>query len=763
MVLAQSYKIHLIHKILKEEKKEMKKKLALLLAAVMVAAMVPVSAFAKTDNNISKTVVVKKDDTIKANGPELKIDDRQYGDITTGEQFYISLEGAEFVLDDNGDWKEDGAVTGAQEVVTLSKTELSVVAALVEGKFNLPLNQVKVTGDEAKVIIDANHSGVTAGTYTFAYTTTANATAKIAGVVDVPVEGGAVTLKDITVTETIAAAIGDAEEETTIKLRLYGEFTFADPNGNNTKVTFAGSNGLEKIKDVAYGTKANGDDDKTELVITVPTAAVTDAAGKLVIKGIAVAPTKDCEAGDVAEIVISGAGVEKTALEVAKAVSYGMTFTPEDKKLPVFYAGRTSDKETLTVTIKETAPESWWLARKTTLTFPEGVEPVVVNVEGTPKNFKTAPLTTDFVVNAEIDENVVTIDGYDVADPEACLELKLSFELAIAPDFTGDITVVLGGPAVPEDMEVVVGEAQYPVTFEVEVSDVSIDYRNVAVGDIVIKEAFAGALAKGDVLTLAVDGHIELEDGVKFVVEEGDMKLKDTSADGVLKFTVDKESYKTPATVRITNVEAYLQRSLPAGSYALDLVLSDKATADIATKEYDEKTCVEAYFQNYSGTKNETGAFTTKSIELAPAYIEVVTAGRDQDDSSFTTQIKVTVGANEMVVGQGVVALDVPAYIANGYTMLPVRAVADALSGDAATVLWNGETKTVTIAFGARIISMTIGSKVMNINGVEIGMNAAPEIVNNRTFLPLRDLGYALGLTDADIVWDDATKTATLN
>ena len=94
--------------------------------------------------------------------------------------------------------------------------------------------------------------------------------------------------------------------------------------------------------------------------------------------------------------------------------------------------------------------------------------------------------------------------------------------------------------------------------------------------------------------------------------------------------------------------------------------------------------------------------------------------------------------------------------------MLPVRAVAEALS-TASTILWDDATKTVTIAFGARIISMTIGLKVMNINGVAIAMNAAPEVTSSRTFLPVRDLAYALGLTDSDIAWDDATKTATLN
>jgi len=48
-------------------------------------------------------------------------------------------------------------------------------------------------------------------------------------------------------------------------------------------------------------------------------------------------------------------------------------------------------------------------------------------------------------------------------------------------------------------------------------------------------------------------------------------------------------------------------------------------------------------------------------------------------------------------------------------------------------------------------------------NGVNTTLLAAPEIKNSRIFLPLRDLGYALGLTDSKITWDAATSTATLN
>ena len=93
---------------------------------------------------------------------------------------------------------------------------------------------------------------------------------------------------------------------------------------------------------------------------------------------------------------------------------------------------------------------------------------------------------------------------------------------------------------------------------------------------------------------------------------------------------------------------------------------------------------------------------------------------------------------------------------------MPVRAVTEALS-NVAIVRWDDPTHTVTITFGSRVISMTVGSNTMNINGVPVQMQAAVEITGERAFIPLRDLGYALGLNDSKIAWDDATKTATLN
>ena len=151
--------------------------------------------------------------------------------------------------------------------------------------------------------------------------------------------------------------------------------------------------------------------------------------------------------------------------------------------------------------------------------------------------------------------------------------------------------------------------------------------------------------------------------------------------------------------------------------------------------------------------------FKYKAVTVNDSYVEVVTAGRDQDDSSTTRKIVITIGATTMAVGTETVTLDAPAYInSDNYTMLPLRAVSEAFG---ATVGWDDASRTVTLMMGQRIVSMTIGSKTMYINGTPVAMNTAPEIVSERTFLPVRDLCNALGITKID--WNEASATVTLN
>jgi len=93
--------------------------------------------------------------------------------------------------------------------------------------------------------------------------------------------------------------------------------------------------------------------------------------------------------------------------------------------------------------------------------------------------------------------------------------------------------------------------------------------------------------------------------------------------------------------------------------------------------------------------------------------------------------------------------------------MLPLRAVSVALGINSNNVLWDQATRTATIMYGSKIISMTYCQKVVYVNAAPIPASTSVEITNDRMFLGLRDLGNALGVTD--ITWDAATKTATLN
>ena len=60
------------------------------------------------------------------------------------------------------------------------------------------------------------------------------------------------------------------------------------------------------------------------------------------------------------------------------------------------------------------------------------------------------------------------------------------------------------------------------------------------------------------------------------------------------------------------------------------------------------------------------------------------------------------------------------------------------------------------------LISFVIGESKYTANGIEQTMDVASYIKNDRTYLPVRYVASALGVTDSNIIWNDFDKTATL-
>ena len=76
-----------------------------------------------------------------------------------------------------------------------------------------------------------------------------------------------------------------------------------------------------------------------------------------------------------------------------------------------------------------------------------------------------------------------------------------------------------------------------------------------------------------------------------------------------------------------------------------------------------------------------------------------------------------------------------------------------------ATVEWLPETQGITITLGDHTIGLQIGNATAVIDGTIVSLSAAPYIKNGRTMVPLRVISEAFG---GDVVWDPALRTITI-
>lgn len=94
---------------------------------------------------------------------------------------------------------------------------------------------------------------------------------------------------------------------------------------------------------------------------------------------------------------------------------------------------------------------------------------------------------------------------------------------------------------------------------------------------------------------------------------------------------------------------------------------------------------------------------------------------------------------------------------ANGRTMVPLRAVADAMGLD---VSWDANVREASFTNSGKTITFPIGSNSARTNdGNSIQMDTAAVVVSGRTYAPIRYLAEFFGY---QIGWDAATQTVTI-
>ena len=584
-------------------------------------------------------------------------------------------------------------------------------------------------------------------------------------------EDEVVTLKDITIEAGVGNFSGFAQVGDELTLKLNNGFEFVE---RNLAEATLGDETLDTLLQ-------EFDDD--EIVLEVSADMVAAGVDEWKIVGLQV-DSADAKAGSVATLRVSLEGCDTVSTEVANVVEYDVLMSvDEDEDVPVIYSGVNvdndgitddSDHEALEVTLKETFAGAWNNSKDFTLTVPEGV--YIVDVEGNIDNDgdvdDSDPEVEDWFEAAyeEGDYVELTFDkrSWSETDPDNeddPIELNFTLTLVADPNFEGDVVLKLTGDSM-EEQEVTIAKFVKPYTVKAEQNDMKIDYRNTEIPtSVVITEAEAGLWDKDIDFVLALDkidfddeGTITIDDQSGLEVKDDEVKTTAHDGNDAIYFTVESRSDDEPASVTISGMQLYMDRSLPAGAYDLDLYVRGMHNL------YENQIVLNGANDPVDGNaraihdiNDDFVSYTAKA-----GFVNIVTAGREDDDSSFTTKVVVPVGENYLIAGENQIALDVPAYIsADGYTMLPIRAVAYALGINTNSVLWDQPSRTVTIMYGSRIISMQNGQSVMYVSGQAIPMSAAVEIVDGRAFIPMRDLGVALGVTD--IAWDAATRTATLN
>ena len=548
-----------------------------------------------------------------------------------------------------------------------------------------------------------------------------------------------------------------------MKVKLPNGFCFesqALPSGF-TKVGGSNYIAFKKIwgGDIVWGTP-EVNSSKDEITISVTTETAQAAYFEFAVT-IAVDDEDEAKTGDVVAKVRGETDFSASDLTIAKYGEAGAKIEA-DGTVPDVIAGQ-FNQDVADLKITENVSNSLNANKTVTIELPSCAKWTDVDTSGD----SDSGADIEFVGFVGNDARELKYKVTDTSTSDAA-ELTLEdFQIAVEPGFTGDIAVTVGGTEGLSG-EVVIAHAKAAVEMTASsVPDVKIGLQNQAAGDLVIKENIAEAI-KADKNLI-----IDLPDGVKFtsvpkVAVDGDLDIDDDnvkrqSEDNQLLIPVDGES-SSPSTITISGIAYTVDRTVAEG----DLVAKLKGEA---VMEVNDRDAIEEDFSD-----NESSSGFQLDID-GDGDTDFTMDGAS--DGFFPTTSSAAKVANATCATPAPDEQKATVVFKINDTSFTVNGVAQTM--DVAPYLKDGRTflpvryvalacgvsadnilfsnGKVTLIKGDKVVQMTIGSKTMLINGAAIDMDVAAEISNGRTMLPFRFIAQALG---ASVTFDDAAQTVTM-
>lgn len=511
--------------------------------------------------------------------------------------------------------------------------------------------------------------------------------------------GGDAEVADITLEESMAGAFLDGET-VTLEIETDGvEFNSVDVVP--TRLT------VDPTDELTEGDFTENDDDElTKLEVTVNSGS-TSLPGKIkfdnILLDIAPSVTGEIEIS-VTSDKSKGADLDET-VTVATVGDVNAEVSDIDDNDGTVYAGQDKD---LDVEFKLATTDGSDFEPGDMITFELNMgefkdEP---QVDG-----KDAKLYDDdeafyYTFPKDFDDDEITIDNINVildndAEP-------------------GDLTLTIGGDY--GDLgEVTIAQVAKPFTVTAEKVKIISEALGQETGDIIITETDDGAFKDGQFLYFEMPSGVELKGKPSVEVTEGsaDADIAD-SDDDYFVVEITEESSSKPSTLRVYDIEYDTGKTALAGDVEVEIY------GDIDEENKDNEDKVD-----------------TKDWDF-------------DDDSMLASVINATVVDTSVVTASFKLG-DEGVAIQNGRMLVQVNTLTDTLGLQKS---WDAASKTAYFFKNGTVVAFPIGTNQLVINGNDIPVDQGGVIIDGATYATLRGVQAAFG---GELVWDDATKTATFN
>jgi hypothetical protein len=119
--------------------------------------------------------------------------------------------------------------------------------------------------------------------------------------------------------------------------------------------------------------------------------------------------------------------------------------------------------------------------------------------------------------------------------------------------------------------------------------------------------------------------------------------------------------------------------------------------------------------------------------------------------------LKFTINKTSYTSKKASKSLEIAPYIVDGRTLVPFRTIFEELGYN---IVWDDATKSITATYKGNVIKLEINNKKAIVDGKEVILDVAPEIVKSRTVVPLRFVAENSG---SFVNWNPDEKSITIS